>query len=225
LEAEVVDWADDVTYAVHDMDDFYRAGLVPLDRLCDSEQERADLKGFLATRHPERSDQLADAADRLFTRLLSINTRYEGRAEERVNLRTLASALITRYINAVELTDAAGEVEFRIDDQVDEEVAVLKDLSWCYVIERPALAILQRGQREVIRGLFNCYAEAVETGDLRIFPAAYRERIDQAATEPAKTRAIVDLIAGLTEQAALEIYQRVRGMRTGSLLGAAGRLG
>ncbi len=29
-----------MTYAVHDMEDFYRAGLVPLDRLCSNRTER-----------------------------------------------------------------------------------------------------------------------------------------------------------------------------------------
>ena len=28
-----MDWADDITYAVHDLEDFYRAGLIPLHNL------------------------------------------------------------------------------------------------------------------------------------------------------------------------------------------------
>ena len=43
-----MDWADDLTYAVHDVDDFFRAGLVPLDRLAESNgSERKRLRQLL----------------------------------------------------------------------------------------------------------------------------------------------------------------------------------
>ena len=36
-----MDWADDITYAVHDLDDFARAGLIPLDQLAHDAREGA----------------------------------------------------------------------------------------------------------------------------------------------------------------------------------------
>lgn len=225
LEAEIMDWADDVTYAVHDMDDFYRVGLIPLDRLCTSPEELARFKAFLEERQPSAAESLIAAADRLFRGILNVTGQYESRAEDRVNLRTLGSALITRYLNAAELISQGTSVVFEIPQAITEEVAVLKDLTWFYVIERPSLAILQRGQRRVVSELFDRYLEAVKSKELRLFPAAHAERLRQEfVTEAAKVRVVVDLLASLTEPAALEVYQRMSGITTGSLLDPAGRL-
>jgi dGTPase len=38
-EASVIDLSDDIAYAVHDLEDFYRAGLIPLDRLAIGDDE------------------------------------------------------------------------------------------------------------------------------------------------------------------------------------------
>jgi dGTPase len=222
MEAALMDWADDVTYAVHDMDDFYRAGLIPLDRLCELEKELADLQGYLGIREPSKGDALVAASEGLFRRLLSINTRYRGVAEERINLRGIGSALITRYINAVSVEPtASGGWALHIPDTYRDEVAVLKALTWKYVIERPSLAVIQRGQRRVISELFDFYLEESERPPYSALPPAYGERLESASTRE-RMRTVVDLIASLTEAGALEIYRRMMGVRTGSIVDAAG---
>jgi dGTPase len=233
LEAEVMDWADDVTYAVHDLEDFYRVGLVPLDRFAD---ESTELSRFLRslfddddliTLRPKfvsaglsRND-LLNAAGFLFgPDGFVVAEPYRGFLLDRITTRARSSALIDRYISAVTVRRrrASAKLPIYIDHRYRAEVAVLKELTWYYVIKRPSLETLHHGQRRIIRRLHRIYVNAARVGDLTIFPAAQR---DQLAETPNDLRLVTDFIAGLTEEMAYELHHRLTGETKGSILDAA----
>jgi dGTPase len=54
-EAAIMDWADDITYAVHDLVDFYCAGQIPVDRLAD-DNDPAERESFFAEVFARRLD-------------------------------------------------------------------------------------------------------------------------------------------------------------------------
>ncbi|MBS1676725.1 MAG: dNTP triphosphohydrolase [Actinobacteria bacterium] len=223
LEACLMDWADDVTYAVHDMDDFYRAGLIPLERLgAPQSTELGRFKAYLEGRAETGPDaaRLVEAADRLFAEgLISLDLPFGGLTDERVGLRRLGSKLIGIYIGAPRLADAGdGTVSLEIDDHIVDQVMVLKQLTWYYVINRPSLSVIQRGQQEIIERLFDMYREAVAKDEPHLLPPLAAERIEKARGEASQERVIIDLIAGMTEAEASEIYRRRFAMIDGSVL-------
>jgi dGTPase len=224
LEACLMDWADDVTYAVHDMDDFYRARLIPLERL--STSDSSELRGFKeylqewAEEEDEDADRIAHAADVLFTDgiLSYVTLPFSGLTDERVQLRKLGSKLIGLYIAAPQLRDVDEQVEFEIAEEIVDQVNVLKRLTWYYVINRPSLSVIQRGQKEIIERLFAMYKEGVEEGELHLMPPLFAQRIQAVSGDASRERVIIDLIAGMTETAATEIHRQRFGVTGGSLL-------
>lgn len=230
LEACLMDWADDVTYAVHDMDDFFRAGLIPLERLTGNDPRERDrfLEHLTAYADEQEAGRpgadaktLCATADSLFkiSPLSSIDFKFSGRTEERTSLRELGSELIGVFIEAPGLTDGpSGVVELAFDDAIVEQVMVLKQLTWFYVIDRPSLSVIQRGHSQIIETLFAMYRTAVAAGELHLLPPLYAERIQAAASAPVRERTIIDLIASMTEASAAAIYRQRTGVSAGSLL-------
>jgi dGTPase len=129
------------------------------------------------------------------------------------------SNLIARYINAVNLSFVANGCSVQIDPGLKDEVTMLKELVWTYVIEAPALASLQYGQRTIISALFNIFSDATTSrAGQKIFPAYYRERLEEAPNDDTEKRRIcVDLLAAMTETQAINVHHRL----TGSVLGSA----
>lgn len=83
---------------------------------------------------------------------------------------------------------------------------ILKQLTWYYVINRPSLASVRAGQRRMIRSLVDAFAGAAKEDD----PETYRDRL----------RVVVDFIAGLTEDKAHGLNERLLGIPAGQLFEA-----
>jgi dGTPase len=235
-EAAMMDWADDIAYSVHDVEDFYRAGLIPLDRLiADDTESRRFLDRALA-RWGEHggSDPLA-VSDyerrfdglRQFASIFQIDAPFRGTRQQRAGLRSLTSTLVARYVDGISLQLPAtlDAARVRIQPEYLQEIRLLKELVWQYVILNPSLATQQHGQTAVIEKLFETYIRAARASNYAIFPPRAQEELRQSADELtnhddldiARIRTVVDLVASMTEEQAVRLFRRMIGTSLGSI--------
>ena len=239
-EAELMDWADDIAYSVHDLDDFYRVGLIPLDRLLNDSDERSLFLNSVRSRWEgqrrqddlEDWDQLSEAFVEV-TKWISSTRRhlhrpYTGVREQRANLRSLTASLINRYVtDAVALRESRQGADrlLAIVPEYQMEVKILKELTWVYVIDAPGLATQQFGQRKMIKELFEILTDAASASDFSVFPPRLSEDLRQArlgkqckASHRVISRTVADYISSMTERQAIELHQRLTGTSLGSVL-------
>lgn len=221
LIAEVMDWADDITYAIHDLLDFYRAGLIPLElirkagTLPDSVERTRFLQRMFKHRSA-RSDRRADyesALDDILDGLpFDVSHRYSGEEAEEQVLYQFATTLISRYVNSIEPSSgsAAGDVEIQKDAR--QQVDVLKELVWQYVILNPEMVQLQIGQRKAICLVFRESLRAARRREPHFFPEPHRSRLAEGLAPAQVVRLAADYVAGMTERELVHAYQRFLGM-------------
>jgi dGTPase len=224
-EAELMDWADDIAYAVHDMEDFYRARLVPIDRLAKDEEELEEFLDHAIARQQGKTryvdTELREAGANAVGGF-PISEPYQGTRLQRSLLRTYTSTLIGKYLRAIQFVENAdGRLQARISSDAHKEVIMLKELTWRYVIQNPALETQQYGQRRVMRDLFNIFADAAASKgspkNIGIFPIGHQEQLAAATGEQERIRLVTDFIASMTEQQAFIMHRRLTGVAPGSV--------
>jgi dGTPase len=227
VEAHLMDLADDITYSVHDLEDFYRAGRIPLHLLAQGDDR--ERKFFFESVRRRRHDDLAFAGrwsnlETAFTELVTAvgfwtREAYTGTREQRAALRRFSGQMIDRFIRSIRLVSRGGVARVEVEQDQQDEIAMFKELTWTYVIEAPGLAAQQCGQRVIIEELYKVFESAAlgKTSN-KIFPAFFRDRLQEASVESELKRTCIDLIAGLTEIQAVAIHQRLTGLVIGNSL-------
>ncbi|MEV0716065.1 deoxyguanosinetriphosphate triphosphohydrolase [Asanoa sp. NPDC050611] len=216
LEAQVMDWADDVAYSVHDVEDGIHGGYVPVRRLIDDADERAAVcRAAAETYSPEPAAALAPVLDGLLADPVLVTVAdYDGSHPAQAALKRLTSVLTGRFVAAaVEATRAAhGGADLRryaadlvVPDGIRAQCALLKAIALRYVMRRPGARGRYERQRAVLTELVAVLTDRAPGGLDPAFGAAWKA----AADDPARLRVVVDQVASLTDPAAVDWHYRL----------------
>lgn len=224
LEAQVMDWADDVAYSVHDVEDGVHAGLIRIEAL-----DSAARATVCRTAAEHYSPLSAEALAPVFDELLDLPTLrdlagYDGSYRAQASAKRATSELTGRFVGAaVHATRAAHgneplgryAADLVVPVAIAAECALLKALAARFVMYRPEAVELQQAQRRLLDELVEAI-QAGAPGCLDPAAAAAWRTADGAAEQ---MRIVIDQVAKLTDSSASAWHQRlVRPDRPGSAL-------
>ena len=201
LEAQVMDWADDVAYSVHDLEDGFYAGLITFENL-KSPAERTLVSRTTATTYCDDGVPEAELAE-ILDALLALDVwpdSYDGGPATVAALKNLTSELIGRFCVAAQQATVAAPThplqhrspsshtsprpsltryaaDLIVPRRQRLECALLKGITAHYVMTRAGVAAAQARERELLTEL----ALAVERGAPRTLDPLLRPAWDAAA--------------------------------------------
>ena len=219
VEAQVMDFADDVAYSVHDVEDAVVAGHVRLQWLAQPETRQRVAAITRDWYLPDvGDDEVAETLQRLgalpFWAAERPGEVFGGR-RHLAALKDMTSQLIGRFAGAAQAAtrEAHGDgpitrfaADVVVPAQTVLEVAVLKGVAATFVMSTQERQPFYARQRELLSELL----EALLRSAPEDLEPPFREDHAAAADDAARLRVVVDQVASLTDVSAVAWHARLR---------------
>jgi dGTPase len=213
LEAQVMDWADDVAYSVHDVEDGIHGGYLSLRPMIRSADERDALCADVAAVY---SDEPPDALAASLAELLSDEVvravaDYDGSYATQIALKRMTSVLTGRFVSsAVGATNSRYgaeplrryDADLIVPRTVRNQCALLKGMALRYVMRARGDDWYDR-QRQILIELVEALSERAPEHLDPLFAPMWKAAGDDAA----RLRVVIDQVASLTDPAAVEWHR------------------
>jgi dGTPase len=218
LEAQVMDWADDVAYSVHDVEDGIHGGYIELRPLVDDADERGGLCADVAAAYStESADALAPVLLALLDDpVLAPLVHYDGGHRALVALKRTTSVLTGRFVAAAVAAtqERSGTGPLRryaadlvVPREIRAQCALLKGIALRYVMRRASAERWYARQRDILTELVSALTVCAPDGLDPVFGPLWKAAPDDAA----RLRVVIDQVASLTDTAAVAWHHRLAG--------------
>ncbi len=214
VEAQIMDFADDVAYSVHDFEDAIVSGFVDLEVLNDPAAEAEILRKVKDWSGEKHSlDELEQALVRLRGTKYWIS-HYAASNDIHGHLKNLTSELIGRFVSAtiaavIDTSPRESLARFgstlSVPRTVSAEIAILKGVVSAFLMTIES----RKPYYEWQRGLLIELAEAVLASNGEILDAYCSSAWRLANDEKSQRRVVIDQVASLTDQSAITLHHRL----------------
>ena len=226
IVCQVLDWADDCAYSVHDVEDALQAQFLHPGDLENAAFARRVFNHYEETRREEAAPKLTLSEVR--ERLLDLEKRigFQGLGDERAYrkaaMRNILNDLITSVSVASSRDSRRSDFSWRLI--VPPEARILsvlcKSVIWEAVITDPRVAAMSTKGREILRDLFQLLmGEVLDKKSVALFPRYYRPIIEDSLEggQMEAARAVCNFLALLTDMDALRFHALLRGSKASSI--------
>lgn len=214
IEAQVMDFADDVAYSVHDFEDAIVNGFIKLEEVASASQRSYLIGEIVAWSKQSVDPEQVEAALRRLTSNTFWPVSYAGDIQDLAGLKNLTSSLIGSFVGRV--TDATVAqskhgIFTRYSSRVVEtpdvqaEIAVLKGLVSAFLMSHESRRPFYEWQRALLKELADALLER---------QGSWLDPINKLAwvmseSDSERKRVIVDQVASLTDQSALTMHDKL----------------
>jgi dGTPase len=216
MEAQIMDWSDDVAYSVHDLEDSLVSGQIKLDQLSN------DLpKLFIVAQESYLADITEDEMAHALTELQKLSCwpkYYDGTHRSLARLKDLASQLIGRFAQAAEVAtqEKYGDGDLTrynanliVPRQQRVEVALLKSMAGHYVINAAASQKRYAEQQQLLSEL----VEAILASAPSSLESFFLQDWQSAENDQQRLRVVIDQVASLTDPGAQILHAKLTGQK------------
>ncbi|MGL4614458.1 MAG: anti-phage deoxyguanosine triphosphatase [Shewanella sp.] len=201
FDCSIMELADDIAYAVHDLEDAIVMGIVT-----PAQWQQTVAPTLAMSEDPWIKQELGDIGKKLFSHEHHLRKDAIG---------TLVNGFVTAILinEDPDFEEPLLRFNATLEAEFSQVLSALKHLVYQYVIRKPEIQMLEYKGQQIVMGLFEAFASDPE----RLLPLNTQERWRESEQQGLNShRILADYISGMTDEFAGRLYQQLFSPKAGS---------